>query len=142
MSHYHLFSCLQVFPANNDRNSIVAHVLTPHIYARYVKIKPRSWFRHISMRFELYGERRREFIQPVLLCDKIHFHYNHIILTPSQNKPFLSGQTVISMYIVSFNFQLKESDRLFHPPNDPDSRPGLLSSLPSVRRSNRRVRLI
>ena len=50
----------QIFPANNDRNSIVAHALRPRIYARYVKIKPNSWFRHISMRFELYGQRTGE----------------------------------------------------------------------------------
>lgn len=59
------FFIFQIFPANNDRNSVVAHVLTPHIYARYVKIKPRTWFRHISMRFEVYGKRRGESDQSV-----------------------------------------------------------------------------
>ena len=50
----------QIFPANNDRNSVVAHVFRPRIHARYVKVKPNSWFRHISMRFELYGQRTGE----------------------------------------------------------------------------------
>lgn len=138
MSYYQYFLFPQVFPANNDRNSIVAHVLTPHIYARYVKIKPRTWFRHISMRFELYGERRCEFIQPMLLCDKIHFHCYRLILTSSQNKSFLSRQKISSdlTYVVSFNFQLRKDDQLCNPPNDPDSRPGLPSDHPSVRQSN------
>jgi len=56
---------VKIFPANNDRNSVVAHALTPHIFARYVKIKPRTWFRHISMRFEVYGKRRAERVKPV-----------------------------------------------------------------------------
>lgn len=57
---------VQIFPANNDRNSIVAHDLRPRIRARYIKIKPYTWFGHISMRFELYGQRPAEKVKPVI----------------------------------------------------------------------------
>lgn len=55
-----------IFPANNDRNSIVSHVLRPGIRARYIKIKPYTWFGHISMRFEVYGQRRAGKYRPVV----------------------------------------------------------------------------
>ncbi|CAH3172634.1 unnamed protein product [Porites evermanni] len=43
------------FQGNRDRNSIVTHAINPPILARYVRIHPRGWRSHISMRVELYG---------------------------------------------------------------------------------------
>lgn len=45
----------KVFNGNNDRNSIVTHVLVQPITARYVQIKPTEWHGHISMRAEFRG---------------------------------------------------------------------------------------
>lgn len=44
-----------MFPANNDRNSIVSHKLRPHIIALSVRIHPLTYYGHISMRFDLLG---------------------------------------------------------------------------------------
>jgi len=52
---FNYFYFLQVFIGNRDRNSIVKNVLSPAVTARYVRIHPLSWYRHISMRFEVYG---------------------------------------------------------------------------------------
>ena len=54
-SHDILF-CLQVFRGNKDRNTVVRNALVPPIRARYVRIYALSWYRHISMRVELYGK--------------------------------------------------------------------------------------
>ena len=35
--------------------SVQAHSIDPPIYGRYVRIIPRGWKSHISMRLELYG---------------------------------------------------------------------------------------
>ena len=45
----------QVFQANRDRNTVVSHPLIPPIRAPYVRLHIRSWYRHISIRVELYG---------------------------------------------------------------------------------------
>ena len=45
----------RVLKGNNDRNVIVGNILDPAIIARYIRIRPRSWYGHISMRFEVYG---------------------------------------------------------------------------------------
>ena len=46
---------LQLFQANRDQNGIVKNAINPPILARYVKLNPRGWYRHISMRVEYYG---------------------------------------------------------------------------------------
>ncbi|XP_020631519.1 coagulation factor V-like [Orbicella faveolata] len=43
------------FQANRDQHSIVANVINPPIIARFCRIIPRGWYRHISMRVEFYG---------------------------------------------------------------------------------------
>ncbi|XP_028411616.1 lactadherin-like [Dendronephthya gigantea] len=43
------------FKGNNDRNSIVHHIVIPHISARLIRIHPTAWYGHISMRVEFYG---------------------------------------------------------------------------------------
>jgi len=45
----------QLFQANRDQNSIMKNAINPPILARYVKLNPRGWYRHISMRVEYYG---------------------------------------------------------------------------------------
>ncbi|XP_068738251.1 retinoschisin-like isoform X2 [Montipora capricornis] len=43
------------FTANSDRNSIIYHKLNPPIQARYIRFRPVTWHKHISMRVEVYG---------------------------------------------------------------------------------------
>ncbi|XP_028411990.1 EGF-like repeat and discoidin I-like domain-containing protein 3 [Dendronephthya gigantea] len=43
------------FQGNTDKNSIVYHRVIPHISARFIRIHPTVWFKHISMRAEFYG---------------------------------------------------------------------------------------
>lgn len=45
----------QVFRGNSDRNTVVENYISPVIIAKFVRILPRTWHNHISMRFELYG---------------------------------------------------------------------------------------
>ena len=45
----------QLFQANRDQNSIMKNAINPPILARYVKLNPRGWYRHICMRIEYYG---------------------------------------------------------------------------------------
>ena len=46
---------LQVFGGNSDRHSIVSHVLAKPLITRYIRIHPKAWQGHISMRVEFYG---------------------------------------------------------------------------------------
>ncbi|EDO36451.1 predicted protein, partial [Nematostella vectensis] len=45
----------KVFPGNVDRNTVVTHLLTNYPYVRHVRIIAKAWFRHVSLRAELYG---------------------------------------------------------------------------------------
>ena len=45
----------QYFTGNRDQNSIVQHRLFPRILARFVRVHPWGWYRHIAMRVEFYG---------------------------------------------------------------------------------------
>lgn len=47
-------SAMKEFTGNKDRFTIVFHKLRP-VFARFIRILPRSWHGHISMRVELYG---------------------------------------------------------------------------------------
>ena len=49
------FSSYDLLSGNRDRNTKVGHILKPSFIARYVRFYPKDWYRHISMRFELYG---------------------------------------------------------------------------------------
>ena len=49
------FCFLQTFPGNYDRNGIQTRSFDPPFYARFVRLVPRGWRSHISMRLELYG---------------------------------------------------------------------------------------
>ena len=45
----------QIFRGNFERNFIVTHRFRRPFKARYVRIHPKTWRGHISMRVELYG---------------------------------------------------------------------------------------
>ncbi|CAB4015538.1 Hypothetical predicted protein, partial [Paramuricea clavata] len=45
----------KVFSGNTDRNSVVRHELSPVLVARFIRIQPKSWKLHISMRAEFRG---------------------------------------------------------------------------------------
>ena len=47
----------QLLTGNRDRNTIVRHRFARLRRARYVRVVPYTWHRHISMRVELYGRR-------------------------------------------------------------------------------------
>ncbi|XP_022796952.1 uncharacterized protein LOC111335334 [Stylophora pistillata] len=44
-----------ILKGNRDRDSVVYHKLNPPINARYIRLRPTAWYRHISLRMELYG---------------------------------------------------------------------------------------
>ena len=46
---------LQVFTANSDQNTVIYHPLYPTIKGRYIRLLIVAWYRHISMRVEIYG---------------------------------------------------------------------------------------
>lgn len=46
---------LQIFTANYDRYSVVKNNLDKPIITRYIRINPKTWQGHISMRTEFYG---------------------------------------------------------------------------------------
>ncbi|CAH3022885.1 unnamed protein product [Porites evermanni] len=52
-----VMNCLffQMFPGNSDRNTVVYNRLYPSFKSRFVRIYPKQWHGHISMRVELYG---------------------------------------------------------------------------------------
>lgn len=52
-----VINCLffQMFPGNSDRNTVVYNRLYPSFKGRFVRIYPKQWHGHISMRVELYG---------------------------------------------------------------------------------------
>lgn len=47
----------QLLTGNRDRNTIVRHRFTRPLRARYLRVVPYTWHRHISMRVEIYGRR-------------------------------------------------------------------------------------
>ncbi|XP_015756081.1 PREDICTED: uncharacterized protein LOC107335265 [Acropora digitifera] len=49
---------IRMFLGNSDRNSVVFYTLLAPFTARYVRIHPKAWRSHISMRVELYGCQR------------------------------------------------------------------------------------
>lgn len=49
-----IFTFTQIFQGNTDSDTVVYHDLYPIIKARYIRVLPTDWYRHISMRMELY----------------------------------------------------------------------------------------
>lgn len=52
----HIFF-LQLLTGNRDRNTVVRHRFARPLRARYLRVVPYAWHRHISMRVEVYGRR-------------------------------------------------------------------------------------
>ena len=50
-----LLATSQEFQGNSDRYSVATEIVNPPIIAQYVRVKPKTWHRHISMRVEFYG---------------------------------------------------------------------------------------
>lgn len=61
-SHFKKYRGGKFFKGNNDRNTIVHHILEPAIYAKAIRILPATYYGHISMRMELYGCMNCKFI--------------------------------------------------------------------------------
>ena len=73
---------LQYFTGNNDQNTIVQYRLFPRIIARYVRIHPWGWYRHICMRVEFYGCRQGL----LLFFNQIMFgHANYLVRHKRRN---------------------------------------------------------
>ncbi|XP_027046430.1 uncharacterized protein LOC113674157 [Pocillopora damicornis] len=51
----HWWNYVKTFQGNRDRLSVQTHPIDPPLYGRYVRVIPRGWKSHISMRLELYG---------------------------------------------------------------------------------------
>ncbi|KAL9958573.1 hypothetical protein ACROYT_G035603 [Oculina patagonica] len=45
---------VKIFNANSDQNTIVYNLINPIILARYIRVLPKTWHGHISMRVEFY----------------------------------------------------------------------------------------
>lgn len=45
----------QIFTGNSDRNTVKVNVLDVPIYTRYIRLHPKSFHAHISLRLDLYG---------------------------------------------------------------------------------------
>ena len=48
-------SFCKVYQANKDQNTVVVNTLEYPIEARFIRLNPKQWFGHISLRMELYG---------------------------------------------------------------------------------------
>ena len=46
---------LKVFQGNSNRNTTVRQNVSPVIIARYIRLHPKTWHGHISMRAEFIG---------------------------------------------------------------------------------------
>ena len=46
---------LQYFTGNRDQNTVVTNSFVPILRCRYIRVHPRKWYKHISMRVEFYG---------------------------------------------------------------------------------------
>lgn len=53
--HFENYNGGSVFDGNKDRNTIVGHMLSKPFLAKFIRIRPVSWYVHISMRMEFYG---------------------------------------------------------------------------------------
>ncbi|XP_028395369.1 uncharacterized protein LOC114519442 isoform X2 [Dendronephthya gigantea] len=58
LTSYKINATQKVFDGNTDENSVVTNVLSPAVTAHYIRIHPKTWNIHISLRVELYGCQR------------------------------------------------------------------------------------
>ena len=61
----YIFCNFKVFAGNTDKSTIVSHVLSPAINARYIRVQPKTWNEYISMRIELVGCHTGNYIKQV-----------------------------------------------------------------------------
>ncbi|XP_028419313.1 uncharacterized protein LOC114545227 [Dendronephthya gigantea] len=52
---YRVNGLVKVFNGNNNRNTIVRQIVSPVIVTQYIRIHPKSWHGHISMRVDFAG---------------------------------------------------------------------------------------
>lgn len=53
--HFESYNGGHVFSGNKDRSTVVGHRLVKPIIAKYIRLRPVTWYGHISMRMELFG---------------------------------------------------------------------------------------
>ena len=46
---------LQTFTGNWDQETVNKHELNPSFEAKYVRVYPKTWHSHVSLRWEIYG---------------------------------------------------------------------------------------
>ncbi|KAK3743989.1 hypothetical protein QZH41_010801, partial [Actinostola sp. cb2023] len=68
----------KTFTGNSDSETVVRHLLTPVIYARFVRFHPITWNGHISMRVEVYSYGRDITVAMTTLLSA-----NHILMVSS-----------------------------------------------------------
>ena len=44
-----------MFDGNQDRDTVVYNRLSPPVTTLFIRVSPREWHNHISMRIEIYG---------------------------------------------------------------------------------------
>ncbi|XP_060075528.1 uncharacterized protein LOC132555193 [Ylistrum balloti] len=84
----------RLFIGNNDANTVVKSSLVPSITAVYLRINPRSYSIHISLRFDVSGcykvqykiERRSEYYRVPMLPSQ-EYKQNILFETPSSSLP-------------------------------------------------------
>jgi hypothetical protein len=52
---YLRFFSSKIFEANNDSSSVVKYHIFPRIFARYVRLHPKTWQGACAVRTEVYG---------------------------------------------------------------------------------------
>ncbi|XP_031574613.1 uncharacterized protein LOC116308348 isoform X2 [Actinia tenebrosa] len=55
LSSYRVNGYTKQFNGNTNRNTVVKHTLSPAAEGRYIRLHPKAWKGHISMRMEFYG---------------------------------------------------------------------------------------
>ena len=104
----HTFSFMQTFQGNRDQLSVQTHPINPAIYCRFVRIIPRGWRAHISMRLELYGSPWSESLKKAIyhMFDGFHLVYRAGLfesrLTLTQNLKLIG----VSIFLVKKCFPL------------------------------------
>ena len=91
-----MFVLKQTFQGNRDQLSVQTHPINPAIYGRYVRIIPRGWKSHISIRLELYGSPWSKFFKNAIFVFVISVVWSKPIITYK-----LQGEVVVSLTLYS-----------------------------------------
>jgi len=99
--HFENYNGGSVFTGNSDRNTIVGHQLVKPIIAKYIRIRPVTWYGHISMRMEIFGCTEGFQIPPIPQCgESIHLgdwmmvassEWNHLFGATNAKLDFTGG---------------------------------------------------